>query len=83
MTRILPAPADLPPLVPVQSSHLKGVAYNERTGDMTVQFKDGGVYSYHGVPSNIHGELMGAPSKGKFFRQAVKGRFRTTPLRRA
>lgn len=66
------------PMTPVSSSHIRSIGYDERTQTMAVQFKDGETYNYWGVPPLIHADLLTAPSKGKFFRQAVKGRFRTT-----
>lgn len=64
-------------LTPVKSSHLKSVGFDPVTKTMAVQFNDGPVYHYQNVPPNVHGLLMGATSKGKFFNRAVKGKFKS------
>jgi hypothetical protein len=57
------------------------VGYDAKTHTLDVAFKSGGpTYRYHGVPPATHTELLAAPSKGKFFGAAIKGRFRHTAL---
>lgn len=65
------------PLTPVRSSHLKAIGFDPKDGTLAVQFMDGGTYHYHGVGPQIHDQLMGASSKGKFFRATIKGHYRT------
>lgn len=68
------------PMVSVRSSHLKSVGYNPTARTMAVKFNDGGTYHYYGVTPNTHDQFMAAPSKGKFFRRAIKGRYRTVDV---
>lgn len=69
------------PLSPVKSSHLQSVGYDPATHTLDVAFRSGGpTYRYHGVPPTVHESLMAAPSKGKFFGTAIRGRFRHSTL---
>lgn len=56
----------------VTSSELASVGYNPTSQTLEVEFKNGGVYEYHGVPATVHSALMNAPSHGKYFNQYVK-----------
>lgn len=68
------------PHVPVKSSNIKSVAYDQATGSMDVRFHSGGVYRYHGVPPATHTKLMTAKSKGGFLDRGIVGKFKTTQL---
>lgn len=58
--------------VPVDSSTLSEVAYNEDSSTLSVRFKNGGEYEYSGVPASIYRDLLAAPSAGKYFDMHVK-----------
>jgi len=64
---------------PVQSSNVKSVGYDEPSRTMHVEFRDGGVYEYSGVPPETHQALVSAPSVGTHLHAHIKGRF---PARR-
>ena len=68
------------PLTPVKSTQIKAVGFDPKTGTMAVQFRDGGTYQYHGVSPQLHEQLMGAPSKGKFFSATIKHRYRSAKV---
>jgi hypothetical protein len=61
---------------PVQSSDLKSVGYETATRILTIEFNSGGIYDYLEVPSSIHEGLMHASSKGKYFHQNIKDRYK-------
>lgn len=50
----------------VKSSNIHSVGYDKKENILQVQFLNGGIYEYYGVPENIFNELMNAESKGKF-----------------
>ena len=54
-------------LVPVISSNLAAVGYDEISGEMQVQFQNGRIYSYQNVPPDVYMGLVNAPSKGQYF----------------
>lgn len=57
---------------PVQSSSVSSVGYDRDSYTLEVEFLNGSVYQYFGVPESIFSGLMNAPSKGTFFDQFVK-----------
>jgi KTSC domain len=60
-----------------ESSHIKEVGYDEKTGDLEVVFKNspGKVYVFHGVPSATAQEMMGADSPGSFFASNIRNEY--------
>lgn len=62
-------------MIPVSSSNLVAVGYDEATSTLRVAFKSG-VYDYYNVPKNIFEGLLNAPSKGKFHHAYIKHSFR-------
>lgn len=60
---------------PVQSSNLRSVGYDLASQVLEVEFHDGSVYQYHGVPSPVHAGLMAAPSKGAYLHEHIRDRY--------
>jgi hypothetical protein len=65
----------------VKSSNIKSLGYDETTQKLEVEFKAGGLYQYAAVPKGLYERFMSAPSKGRFFDQNVKEKFRTSKIR--
>ncbi len=61
---------------PVSSSHLRSVGYDMSRQILEVEFNDGGVYHYFGVPERVFRGLMGAGSKGGYLADHVKDVYR-------
>jgi KTSC domain-containing protein len=59
----------------VDSTTLATVAYDEARELLQLEFCNGVVYLYFGVPEAVHEALLGAPSKGRYFNQTIRGRF--------
>jgi KTSC domain-containing protein len=59
----------------VESSTLATVAYDEGRELLQLGFCSRAVYQYFGVPPTVHQALLGAPSKGRYFNHAIRGRF--------
>jgi lysyl-tRNA synthetase class 2 len=57
---------------PVDSSMIVSLGYNPLTKVLEVEFRNGRVVEYHGVPSDVHRDMMEAHSKGQFLARAVK-----------
>jgi hypothetical protein len=60
----------------VESTTLASVAYDETRSLLQLKFCSRTVYLYFGVPPGVHQALLDAPSKGKYFNRAIRGRFR-------
>ena len=59
----------------VASTTLATVAYDESRKLLQLEFCSQAVYLYFGVPSAVHQALLGAPSKGRYFNQTIRGQF--------
>lgn len=62
-------------MVPVSSSNLVSVGYDESSMILRIQFNSG-VYDYFGVPKSIFEGLLSASSKGKYHHAYIKNSFR-------
>jgi KTSC domain len=56
----------------VESSSLASVGYEEWTRTLEVEFRNGGVYRYLGVPAAVHHALMTADSRGAYLNTRIK-----------
>jgi hypothetical protein len=63
----------------VDSTTLLAVSYNEAQALLQLEFCSRAVYQYFRVPAEVHQSLLAAPSKGRYFNRAIRGRF---PYRR-
>lgn len=63
---------------PVTSSNIRAIGYEPET--LEVEFNNGSVYQYLGVPVNEHESIMNADSKGKYFNANIKNSYTCTKL---
>lgn len=56
----------------VISSNISHIGYDQLAKIMTVRFKNGGEYAYHGIDDAMHTNLMKAPSIGSFLHTHIK-----------
>jgi hypothetical protein len=61
--------------LPVQSSVMTAVEYNEEESALEITFTSGKTYRYRDVPLDIYIGLTDAESKGAFFNEQIKGAF--------
>jgi hypothetical protein len=59
----------------VSSSNLQSVGYDPVSRILEIEFHDGRVYRYSGVPESVHRGLMGAASKGSHFADFIKDHY--------
>jgi hypothetical protein len=64
----------------VQSSAIQRIEYDPVSLTLFVIFLDGDAYAYLNVPAEVHDDFMRAPSKGRFFSEAVRDRYETRRL---
>lgn len=60
---------------PVSSSNIAAIGYDENTQTLEVEFKDGSVYSYTGVPSGEYEGFRSSDSMGKYLHANIKNRY--------
>ncbi len=61
--------------IAIISKVLKSVGYDEATGTLEVEFKNGGLYEYSNVSPEEYAALMMAPSKGTYFGEQIRDKF--------
>lgn len=59
----------------VESTTLATVGYDEAQKLLQLEFRSRAIYQYFGVPAAVHQGLLGAPSKGSYFNQFIRGSF--------
>lgn len=67
--------------VQVESSNLASVGYDHDTATLEIKFHSGAIYQYSGVPQDIYESLINAGSKGAYFNNYVKERYRCKRIR--
>ena len=60
----------------VSSSNVRSVGYDEASQTLEVEFHNGGIYHYYGVPVSIYQGFMAAGSKGTYLHNHIKDRYR-------
>ena len=61
----------------VDSTMIAGIAYDQFSGTVEVEFRSGGqVWQYYDVPEITYNEVRSAGSLGKAFNAMIKERFR-------
>lgn len=71
-------------LIPVESSMIDGVAYDEATQQLTVRFiSSGNLYCYSDVPKEVYDGLIEAESKGRYMRNEIIDCYPYTQLSRS
>jgi hypothetical protein len=65
---------------PVESSAVASIGYSDSAGALDVEFHNGGVYRYVGVPRSVFDAFSAAESKGAFLNQRIKPKFRCVRL---
>ena len=58
------------------SSVITSFCYDEASQILAIAFKNGGIYNYYDVPASVFEEMSGASSKGQFFLENVRDRYR-------
>lgn len=60
---------------PVSSSNIAAIGYSDDSQILEVEFNDGSVYQYSGVPPSEYDGIMNADSKGKYLHANVRKRY--------
>lgn len=59
-------------MIPVISTNLAAVGYDEGRKELYIQFHGGGTYVYSGVPVSVYKALMSASSHGEYHAAHIK-----------
>ena len=66
--------------VPVVSSNVVSVGYEQEDKSLFVEYRGGSVYKYEAVPLEYYRALMESPSKGRWVRSQLVGKFKATRI---
>jgi hypothetical protein len=69
-----------PRLMPVDSSVIAAVGYDDVQRALYVRFNSRALYVFHDVPPAMHDAFMRAESKGRYFNAEIRNAYRTTRL---
>lgn len=61
-----------PEMLPVSSSNIESIGYDEQNQEVYVRFLNGGLYVYKGVPEHEFQNLLEAPSHGSYLHRNFK-----------
>lgn len=62
----------------LQSAHLNGAQYDADTHTLRIQFVNGAIYQFSGVPQTTVDNLRQSSSAGSYFHDKIKGRYGET-----
>ncbi len=62
--------------IPVESTNILEIGFDEESSTLEIEFKEGSVYQYFDVPKAIYDQMMNAESKGKYLAAHIKGFYR-------
>lgn len=66
--------------LPVDSSNLKSVGYDETRGILAVEFQSGAIFHYYQVPLQVFEDMGAAESRGRYYAKEIRGRFVGKPM---
>lgn len=59
--------------MPIKSSSIKAIGYDEETKMMDIVFNSGAIYRYMNIEKQLLFSFLKAPSVGKFYTSFIKG----------
>lgn len=59
----------------VASSNIRSVGCDPQTQTLEVEFINGAIYQYYGVPDNIYDKMMTEQSKGRFLNTYIRDQY--------
>ncbi|MDD4527548.1 MAG: KTSC domain-containing protein [Candidatus Margulisbacteria bacterium] len=68
-------------MIPVSSSNVAKIGYEESTNTLRVEFLDGSLYDYSGVPQPEFYNLKNASSVGGYLNSNIKGVYKYKKVR--
>ncbi len=68
-------------MIPVSSSNIAAVGYDESQSILVIEFLNGRAYEYYGVPQYVFDELLNAGSKGSYANKYIYKNYSQTQIR--
>jgi KTSC domain len=64
------------PRAAVISTGIAAIGYSKRLQVLEMEFANGAVYRYKNVPASVYRNLVVSDSKGQFYHQRIRGKYR-------
>ncbi|KKN54196.1 hypothetical protein LCGC14_0594890 [marine sediment metagenome] len=61
--------------IPVSSSNIASIGYDENQMVLEVEFLNGRIYHYEGVPEYVFKDFLNSGSKGSFFHSNIRNTY--------
>ena len=68
--------------MPVESGLFSSAAYRATVRQLYLRFQDGKIYRFFDCPLAVYNEFVASSSKGRYFSQQIRNRFRFELVRR-
>jgi hypothetical protein len=62
-------------LVPVESSMLSAIGYDDATKELVAVYNSGAIWRYRNVPKKVYKQLLASDSKGGYMRDLIIGQY--------
>ena len=59
----------------VASSNIHAIGYDSRSETLEIEFLNGSIYQYYGVPGHLYEKIMQEQSKGRFLHTYIKNQY--------
>ena len=66
---------------PTESSALAKIGYSKRLHALEIEFRNGAIYRYVGVPAETYRQLMASDSKAHFYDLNIRGCYQSVHVR--
>lgn len=61
--------------IPISSSNIRSIGHEADSLTLEIEFVNGRIYQYSGVPTHEYEAFISADSKGRYFNAQIKGRY--------
>lgn len=68
-------------MIPVNSSNISMIGYDESQNNLVIEFNNGRAYEYYGVPQYVFDEFLNAGSKGQYANQNIYKNYSQNKIR--
>jgi len=67
--------------IPVSSSNIRSIGYDNQTAILEVEFMSGDVYQYFNIPEHLYQQFLNASSHGQFLNDNIRYNYRYQKVR--
>lgn len=64
---------------PIRAGKLKSAGHDERTGELEIEFNDGAVRVFNGVPVEVWRRLLSSPNPASYFEDRIAEEYPSRP----